>query len=190
MIKSPASGLLHYVTVVKMTRTKVWVMDPAFGLSAWSAAEFLSRWYTLEHAADPAKLEASNRDPHNVDEVRGELRELGLGPRAETLRRRCRSSTSMTAFASPAPCGAETPARQRRGLVCERLILPTNSSRSRTIYTTTHFRPQSRRQPAADARGHLLITVKRVPIGKASRSRRASAAQDRSPHGNAKAPLR
>ncbi|HEX2060821.1 MAG TPA: cysteine peptidase family C39 domain-containing protein, partial [Thermoanaerobaculia bacterium] len=86
VLKSPATGLLHYVTVVKMTRTRVWLMDPAFGLSAWSASEFLARWYTLEHAADPEKLEASNRDPRNVEEVRGELRELGLSAaRAETL---------------------------------------------------------------------------------------------------------
>src|SRR5215213_7663914 len=73
VLKSPASGLLHYVTIVRMTRTKVWLMDPGFGLSVWSAAEFLARWYTLEHAADPEKLEASNRDPRNVDEVRGAL---------------------------------------------------------------------------------------------------------------------
>jgi subfamily B ATP-binding cassette protein HlyB/CyaB len=165
VIKSPASGLLHYVTVVKMTRTKVWVMDPAFGLSAWSAAEFLSRWYTLEHAAEPTKLEASNRDPHNVDEVRGELRELGLSAaRAETL------LTKMPLLHIDDRIRYVRALRDQKLLpgsdaasYIERLILHYEQFPIPDEYTTTHFVPNPDGSPRLMARGHLLITVRPGP---------------------------
>jgi subfamily B ATP-binding cassette protein HlyB/CyaB len=165
VIKSPASGLLHYVTVVKMTRTKVWVMDPAFGLSAWSAAEFLSRWYTLEHAADPEKLEASNHDPHNVDEVRGALRELGLSAgRAETL------LTKMPLIHIDDRIRYVRALRDQKLIpgsdaasYVERLILHYEQFPIPDEYTTTHFVPNPDGSPRLMARGHLLITVRPGP---------------------------
>ena len=165
VLKSPASGLLHYVTIVKMTRTKVWLMDPAFGLSAWSAAEFLARWYTLEHAADPQKLEESNLDPHNIDEVRRELRELGVSAaRAETL------LTKMPLI------HIDDRIRYVRALRDQKLV-PGNDAASyleRLIvhyeqfpipdeYTTTHFVPNPDGSPRLIARGHLLLTVRPGP---------------------------
>jgi subfamily B ATP-binding cassette protein HlyB/CyaB len=165
VLKSPASGLLHYVTVVKMTRTKVWLMDPAFGLSAWSAAEFLARWYTLEHAADPEKLEASNRDPHNVDEVRRELRELGLSvARAEAL------LTKMPLVHIDDRIRYVRALRDQKLLpgndaaaYLERLILHYEQFPIPDEYTTTHFVPASDGSPRLMARGHLLITVRPGP---------------------------
>jgi subfamily B ATP-binding cassette protein HlyB/CyaB len=161
VLKSPASGLLHYVTVVKMTRTKVWLMDPAFGLSAWSAAEFLARWYTLEHAADPEKLEASNRDPQNIDEVRGALRELGLSvARAETL------LTKMPLIHLDDRIRYVRALRDQKlvpggdaASYVERLILHYEQFPIPDEYTTTHFVPNPDGSPRLMARGHLLITV-------------------------------
>lgn len=165
VLKSPASGLLHYVTIVRMTRTKVWIMDPAFGLSAWSAAEFLSRWYTLEHAADPEKLEASNRDPGNVDEVRGELRELGLSAaRAETL------LTKMPLIHIDDRIRYVRALRDH-GLLrgtdvashVERLILHYELFPLPDEYTTTHYVPAADGSPRLMARGQLLLTVRPGP---------------------------
>lgn len=169
VLKSPASGLLHYVTIVRMTRTKVWIMDPAFGLSAWSAAEFLSRWYTLEHAADPEKLDASNRDPQNVDEVRRELRELGLSAaRAETL------LTKMPLIHLDDRLRYVRALRDQKLLPgndtashLERLVLHYDQFPIPEEYTTTHFVPNPDGSPRLMARGNLLITVKPGPeLGK------------------------
>lgn len=165
VLKSPGSGLLHYVTIVKMTRTKVWIMDPAFGLSAWSAAEFLSRWYTLEHAADPAKLEASNGDPANVAELRGELRELGLSAaRAETL------LTKMPLLHIDDRLRYARALRDQgllRGIsiadYVERLILHYEQFPIPEEYTTTHYVPAPDGSPRLMARGHLLVTVRPGP---------------------------
>jgi ABC-type bacteriocin/lantibiotic exporter with double-glycine peptidase domain len=165
VLKSPASGLLHYVTVVKMTRTKVWLMDPAFGLSAWSAAELLARWYTLEHAADPEKLEAGNRDPQNVEEVRGALRELGLSAaRAETL------LTKMPLIHIDDRIRYVRALRDQKLLpgsdaasYVERLILHYEQFPIPDEYTTTHFVPNPDGSPRLMARGHLLITVRPGP---------------------------
>lgn len=165
VLRSPATGLLHYVTVVKMTRTKVWVMDPAFGLSAWSAAEFLSRWYTLEHAADPEKLEASNRDPRNVEEVRRELRELGLSAaRAETL------LTKMPLIHIDDRLRYVRALRDQTLLpgndaasYLERLILHYEQFPIPEDYQTTHYVPNPDGSPRLMARGHLLVTVRPRP---------------------------
>lgn len=162
VLKSPASGLLHYVTIVKMTRTKVWVMDPAFGLSAWSAAEFVSRWYTLEHAADPEKLEASNGDPHNVAEVRRELCELGLSAsRAEVL------LTKMPLIHLDDRLRYVRALRDQKlipggdaAAYIERLVLHYEQFPIPEEYTTTHYVPNRDGSPRLMARGNLLITVK------------------------------
>jgi ABC-type bacteriocin/lantibiotic exporter with double-glycine peptidase domain len=162
ILKSPASGLLHYVTVVKMTRRKVWLMDPAFGLSVWSAGEFLSRWVTLEHQADPAKLEASNGDPENIDEVRGALRELGVpAAQIETL------LTKMPLI------HIDDRIRYVRGLrdqgllkgidaggYIERLLGNYGQFPIPEEYTTTHYVPAPDGSPRLMARGHLLLTVR------------------------------
>src|SRR5688572_8863294 len=165
VLKSPSSGLLHYVTIVKMTRTKVWLMDPAFGLSAWSAAEFLARWYTLEHAADPQKLAESNRDPRNIDEVRRELRELGVSAaRAETL------LTKMPLIHIDDRIRYVRALRDQKLLpgidaatYLERLILHYEQFPIPEEYTTTHFVPAPDGSPRLMARGHLLITVRPGP---------------------------
>jgi predicted double-glycine peptidase len=161
VLKSPASGLLHYVTVVKMTRTQVWLMDPAFGLQAWSAAEFLSRWYTLEHAADPAKLDASNRDPHNVDEVRRELREFGLSAaRAEALLMKMPllHIDDRMRYVRSLRDQKLLPGNDAASHL-ERLILHYEQFPIPEEYTTTHFVPNPDGSPRLMARGHLLITV-------------------------------
>ncbi len=165
VIKAPASGLLHYVTVVKMTRTKVWVMDPAFGLSAWSAAEFLSRWYTLEHAADPEKLEASNHDPQNVDEVRAALRELGLpAGRAEALLTKMPliHLDDRIRYVRALRDQKLIPGSEAAAYV-ERLILHYEQFPIPDEYTTTHFLPNPDGSPRLMARGHLLITIRPGP---------------------------
>jgi ABC-type bacteriocin/lantibiotic exporter with double-glycine peptidase domain len=162
VLKSPASGLLHYVTVIRMTRTRVWLMDPAFGISVWSAAEFLARWYTLEHAADPAKLEASNKDPRNVEEVRSELRELGLSAsRAEAL------LTKMPLIHLDDRIRYVRALRDQKlvpgndpAAYIERLVLHYEQFPIPEEYTTTHFVPNPDGSPKLMAKGHLLITVR------------------------------
>lgn len=165
VLKSATTGLLHYVTVVRMTRTKVWVMDPSFGLSAWSSAEFLSRWYSLEHAADPAKLEASNRDPGNVDEVRRELRELGIAAsRAETL------LTKMPLIHIDDRLRYVRALRDqgllRGGEVAahvERLVAHYDQFPIPDEFTTTHYVPNPDGSPKLMARGNLIVTVRPGP---------------------------
>lgn len=165
VLKSPSSGLLHYVTVVRMNRTKVWVMDPAFGLSAWSAAEFLSRWLTLEHEADPEKLEAGNRDPANLEEVRQGLRELGLSAgRAEPLLSRMPLIHIDDRLRYVRALKDQGLLRGiDAGAYIERLILHPDQFPIPDDYTTIHYVPAPDGSPRLMARGHLLVTVRPGP---------------------------
>jgi ABC-type bacteriocin/lantibiotic exporter with double-glycine peptidase domain len=86
VLENPGTGLLHYVTIVDVRRDRVRVMDPASGLSDWTATELLERWYRLEHDVQPAAFERGNRDPENLAAVRRDLVALGVEERtAERL---------------------------------------------------------------------------------------------------------